>query len=352
MKPLKENKSKIFSLLLLGLFVLALLSGCELIDPIVGNDNDNDKNNTIHPILLNGSWGFINTSGTIVITPQFDQARDASEKIAAVQQGTLWGYVQTNPAKLIIEPQYISVGDFENGLAPVQLPGQQYGYIDESGSFVIEPQFDFAQPLSENKAAIRIDGLWGYIHSDGTFLIEPKYSDARPFSGGLAAVETFEGWIYIDDEGNETINPTFQISNAGEFVEGLAPIETNDGWGFINKSGSPVIPPKYAETGRFSEGLAWFREGDYIGFLNSNEDIVIEPQFSEVKPFSENMAAIRLNNDWFYLNKTNRLVTITTPFENAESFNSGIARIQLGTEEDTRYGYINKKGEYIWFPTQ
>ncbi|HBX66855.1 MAG TPA: hypothetical protein DEG32_12150, partial [Balneolaceae bacterium] len=81
-------------------------------------------------------------------------------------------------------------------------------------------------------------------------------------------------------------------------------------------------------------------------------DILIEPQFAEVKPFSENMAAIRLSNDWFYLNKDSKLISITTPFEDAESFNNGIVRVQLGNDENIRYGYINKKGEYIWYPTR
>lgn len=344
---MKSTYKNPFSLFFIGLYCIVLLTGCNL----VGNDDDGNKQ-TLHPVLLNGSWGYINSSGAIEISPRFDEARDVSDNLAAVQQGTLWGYVKVKPAGLFIEAKFASAGDFNNGLAPVQLPGQLYGFIDETGSFVIEPQFDFAQPLSESKAAVRVDGLWGYINSDGATIVEPKYSDARPFSGGLAAVETFEGWIYIDADGNEAINPTFQISTAGEFSEGLAPIETADGWGFINKSGSPVITPKYDEAGRFSEGLAWFRDDDYIGFINTNEDVVIEPQFAEVKPFSESMAAIRLNSDWFYLNKNSRLITITSPFEQAESFNNEIARVQLGNDENARYGYINKQGEYIWFPTR
>lgn len=347
----QQLKPRILSILLITLYVMILFTGCNLVNSITGNGDDEDKT-TIHPVLLNGTWGFISNSGNIVMDPQFDFARDLFDGMGAVREQTLWGYVQGEQIKIVIEPQFSSAGDFQGGLAPVQLPGQAYGFIDKTGDFIIEAQFDFAQPLSEDKAAVRVDGLWGYINSDGSFLVEPTYSDARPFSDGLAAVETFDGWIYIDEDGNESINPTFQISAAGRFVDGLAPIETSDGWGFINKSGNPVITPKYQEAGPFSQGLAWFREGDYIGFINKEENIVIESQFAEVKPFTEDMAAVRLNNDWFYIKKSNGLISITSPFENAESFSNGIARVQLGNEENTRYGYINKKGEYIWFPTR
>jgi hypothetical protein len=347
----QKLKPRILSILLLSLFILVLMTGCDVVNSITGQDEDQNKS-SIHPILLNGSWGFMNNSGSIILEPTFDLARDVSDGMAAVREETLWGYVHVDSVRNTIIPQFASAGDFEDGLAPVQLPGQPYGFIDYSGNFAIEAKFDFAQPLSEDIAAVRIDGLWGYINADGSVLVEPTYSDARPFSDGLAAVETFDGWNYIDENGEERINPTFQISSAGEFVDGLATIETADGWGFINKSGNPVITPKYQEVGRFSQGLAWFRDGDYIGFINKDEEIVIEAQFAEVKPFSEDMAAVRLRNDWFYIKKSSGLISITTPFENAESFTNGIARVQLGNDEDVRYGYINKKGEYIWYPTK
>jgi hypothetical protein len=345
-------KPKLLSLLLIALFGIVLLTGCDIVDSALGRDDDDNNNEMIHPVLLNGSWGYISTSGNIVMDPQFDLARDESGKMAAVREGTLWGYIQTSPAKLSIEPQFTSAGDFFDGLAPVQLPGQLYGFIDESGNFVIEAQYDFAQPISEGKAAVRIDGLWGFINSDGNTIVEPKYSDARPFSDGLAAVETFDGWVYIDESGNEIINPTFQISSAGEFVDGLAPIETSDGWGFINKSGSPVITPSFQDAGRFSQGLAWYRDGDYVGFIDKNGEIYIEPQFNEVKSFSENMAAVQMGNDWFYINKNSKLLSIAEPHEEADSFKNGIARVRIGNDDDIRYGYINTKGEYIWYPTQ
>ena len=36
----------------------------------------------------------------------------------------------------------------------------------------------------------------------------------------------------------------------------------------------------------------------------------------------------------------------------AEDFQNGIARVQIGTEDNARFGYINKDGEYVWFPTR
>ncbi len=335
--------------LFISLISLLALSGCNIVDGIRGNSDDPDD--TLHPVLLNDQWGFINQKGKIVINPQFDQARDAAGGFAAVRSGTLWGFVQADPAELVIPPAYASTGNFEDGLAPAQLPGGLYGYINERGDFEIEAQFDFAASFSDGLAAVRTDGLWGYVDINGNMAIEAVYSDARPFSGGLAAVETFDGWIYIDREGQTVVDPGFQITEAGEFIDGIAPIQTVDGWGFMDRSGTPVITPEYADAGNFNDGRAWVDDDGYIGFIDKKGTFIIPPQFAEVKAFSEGMAAVRLSSDWFYISKKTGRIVINQPFEYAESFLNGIARVQEGSGSDARFGYINKAGEYIWYPS-
>ncbi len=338
-------------LLISSCITLFFLSGCNVIDGITGNDDDKTES-TLHPVLLNDKWGYINQKGKMVLSPRFDEARDMSDGYAAVRTGTLWGIVSADPVKVSLAPTFSTLGDFEDGLAPAQLPAGQYGFVDGTGEFIIEPQFDFAAKFSEGLAAVRTDGLWGYVNSSGNIAIEPTFSDARAFSDGLAAVETFNGWVYVNEEGTTKLDPSFQITDAGQFKDGLAPIQTVDGWGYIDKSGSPVITPKYDDAGTFSQGRAWINDDGYVGFINKSGAFIIPAQFREVKAFSENMAAVQVSSYWFFISKNSGKIVINEPFENAESFTNGIARVQEGTDENTTYGYINKKGDYIWFPTK
>ena len=336
--------------LILSILSLIFLSGCNLVDGITGKDEETIED-TLHPILLNDKWGFINQEGKVVISPQFDEARDVSDGYATVRTGTLWGVVQADPPKVVVAPAYATVGNFADGLAPAQLPGGQYGYIDGTGEFAISPQFDFATSFSEGLAAFRLDGLWGFVNTTGANAIEPSFSDARLFSGGLAAVETFNGWVYVNQSGEVVLSPSFQVSEAGEFVDGVAPVQTNEGWGYINEQGNPVITPKYDLAGNFSDGRAWVSDDGYIGFIDTDGNFIIPPQFAQVKAFSENMAAVRVSSDWFYISKSSGKIVINQPFDAAESFLNGIARIRFGTEEEASYGYINKSGDYIWYPS-
>ncbi len=336
--------------LIVSLLSLFALSGCSVVEGLNGNDEETSE--TLHPVLLNGKWGYINSSGNMVIESDFDEARAFSDGYAAVRIGTNWGYVSEESKNLAIPVSFSVAGDFSGELAPAQLPGQSYGFINKSGDFVIEPEFDFAGAFSEGLAAVRSDGLWGYVSIDGTISISLSFSDAQPFSEDVAAVETFEGWVYIDKSGAEQINPNFQITAAGEFSDGLAPIQTTEGWGYIDKTGNPVITPNFEEAGIFSQGLAWVRDDDYIGFINKSGDLDIPYQFAEVKSFSENMSAVRVSGDWFFINRSSGLIVIKDGFFDAESFNDGIARVQIGDDENPRFGYVDKSGEYVWYPTR
>ena len=59
------------------------------------------------PVKLGGKWGFIGTTGKILIDPQFDGAHrfDKGSGLAAVKLGGKWGYIDRT-GKIVISPQF------------------------------------------------------------------------------------------------------------------------------------------------------------------------------------------------------------------------------------------------------
>ena len=121
-------------------------------------------------------------------------------------------------------------------------------------------------------------GKWGYIDRTGRFAIQPQFDFAKPFREGLAAVEIADKYGYIDKAGKIVVKPRFHF--ASEFDEGLARIAVENkegGWkyGYINKGGRLVISPEYdgADT-IWRAGLAGVRFGKRSACIDRTGKVV------------------------------------------------------------------------------
>jgi len=134
---------------------------------------------------------------------------------------------------MIIPAKYSYVGSFSEGLALVQPAGSsKYGYINQQGETVIEPQYDLSLPFSEGLATVK------FIKPDGHAIFR-----------------------IINKSGN-IIADNLDYAFAGIFREGLAGVESFDHrWGFIDKKGKEVIEPKYAGVKLFRNGLSRMETG-------------------------------------------------------------------------------------------
>ena len=164
-----------------------------------------------------------------------------------------------------------------------------------------------AQP--ESRFAIVQDGKVGFIDQSGSLVIEPLFDgpfNVGPvFSEGLAPVRTSDGWGYINENGKLVLRTT--VDSAGSFSEGLAPAcvaktraDKRKGvlkCGFIDRTGKIVIEPQFDKVDVFRNGLArvWAYDdasdsGERVGFIDREGRIVIEPVFNDAYWFSEGLA--------------------------------------------------------------
>jgi hypothetical protein len=330
----------------------------------------------LHPIRVKGLWGFIDSSGKVVIQPRFFNIRSI---------GYDW-----NPA-------------FSEGLAPVNVNGN-WGYVDTSGTIAIKPQFHIAHRFSDGRARVTGPDLRvGYIDRAGDFQISPKYcygGDYGDFSEGLAAVYYAEECSWISHVGPVSPRTFYVIDRAGKtiiagihalgFREGLSPAFMDGKHGYVDRSGKILIAPRFDRAYRFSEGLAvvqvgkWHgfidRSGKFIvrgsreldvwdqfseglarvmkgskfGFINGSGKIVIPPIYDDAGNFSEGLAAVNVGQNlngeggkWGYIDKTGKVV-IDFRFIRAEPFYNGIAMTGDPLLIKSELGYIDKTGKYVW----
>lgn len=138
---------------------------------------------------------------------------------------------------------------------PARMPlvmdfGHRWGYIDETGATVIEPQFDEAREFAAGLAAVRIHDKWGFVDPAGELQVTPLYEAAGDFNEGLAAVQWYGRWGYIDPQGAFVITPRFQ--QAGPFQDGYAEVRLGARRGRLARDGRVDFDP--FTSGRHIEG--------------------------------------------------------------------------------------------------
>lgn len=120
------------------------------------------------------TYGFIDKIGSQVIDFKYDDAKNFSEKIAAVKSGNKWGM------------------------------------IDAKGKLIIPLVYDDIKSSSEGLVAVKNKGKWGFVNHDGKEVIPCKYDEVESFSEDFAVVRIKNNYGYIDKYNNCTLNYNFE----------------------------------------------------------------------------------------------------------------------------------------------
>jgi len=165
--------------------------------------------------------------------------RSFSEGMAPVLVSGQWGFIDTT-GKIVVPPKFKETHGFAQSLAGVQMPDDSSAYIDKTGSFAIPGPFASVCSFSEGTACVESRGKWGYINNLGKYVIPLAFAEALPFSHGCAAVKKGSKWGYIDEKGS-TIIP-FKFDYALPFGDGLAKVFLGGKQIYIDKTGKEIFP--------------------------------------------------------------------------------------------------------------
>lgn len=165
-----------------------------------------------------GSYGFTDSDGNIVIECRFDDVRGFTEGLAPVLSrsgnvngeggvfGSLaltlkWGYIDTSG--IIVIPCVFDLADqFSEGYAAV-MSGNKWGFIDHAGDTLVTFKYDEVHKFVNGFAAVRRGGRWGYVDTDGRESVSCIYDVAGDFGpDGFAAVTKADSSGYVFRNGS------------------------------------------------------------------------------------------------------------------------------------------------------
>jgi hypothetical protein len=159
---------------------------------------------TLYEIKVANRFGLIDSSGNIVVNPQFDNIyipyHDKNYDLIAVRLGTKIGFIDRN-GKFKINPQFdidtaswdiFDGTEFTEGLAIVK-QNNLYGFIDTTGKLVIKFQFENCNSFREGLASFQKGKKWGFIDKTGKVIIEPQFDQASFFENGITEIRKYTG---------------------------------------------------------------------------------------------------------------------------------------------------------------
>ena len=261
------------------------------------------------PFKQDNLYGYMDIEGNIIVTPQYIEAEQYSEGLAAVMdENYRWGYIDT-AGNMMIPHIYLDAKKFSEGLAAVsaetfsELALYVYHYIDRTGDCKISETFgevgEFHSGLAQvTKQIENEEWIRGYIDQKGIFQREIEHTD--DFEEGYVIVEKCILNTKFETVFDGTDYELFSIHN------GIIRAKKNGKWGVLDLEGQLLIDFKYDFLSGYNEGLFAFKTAEGCGYIDINENMIIPPMYAYTDEFIGGRAVVYSKdkeNTLFYINK-------------------------------------------------
>jgi hypothetical protein len=247
------------------------------------------------PYRVNEKWGYSDTSGKIIIEPQYDETEFFTEDFAFIKIDTL--YYGINSTGKIITEAYRFHGDFSEGLCHVQNTKLKSYYINTSGQSEFNKNYEALESFSEGLAVVSVNKKLGIINRKGEWVRPPNFdTSSQKFQSGFLLGLSKGKYFYIDKQGT-TLSLPDSIIPAGIFSEGIAAVYV--------KTRSKIAPYGLTYVLQFIDSSGQIIMRDFINdSFDYSEYITIEKEFRDGKCVIKNRND--LGWDYYFLDRQKR----------------------------------------------
>lgn len=199
-------------------------------------------------------YGYLDSSGNIIIPPQYIYAHDFRDGKAIV------GLKDGTSAIIGLDGEILTIYPFEQ-MGPLsealisfrKTVRDKAGYVNEAGKVVIPPRFSYAGPFEKGRAIVNVSedykNEYGFIDKTGAYILEPKYHDIQLLGGERASVAKAidpeypqAGTIFaLADTTTGVFLTDFSYDSMNEFEGKYSSVTKGISSFFINKNGRRAL---------------------------------------------------------------------------------------------------------------
>lgn len=199
---------------------------------------------------VNNLYG-LTTNKEMLLSAGFDEIKQiGSSKVIAVRKKNKWAFYSVLK-KQLGEFEFSFIGNYSQmGLINVANDKKLWGFVNESGTFIIPPKYAAAMSFNQNfpvlsnvvddvkVAPVSLNGKFGFIDIKGNPFTQFEFDSMQGFSGLIAAVKSKNGWQILG-KGRKVMNRYYQRVR---IVSGVALINHKDSSGVLDFEGKWIFP--------------------------------------------------------------------------------------------------------------
>ena len=293
---------------------------------------------TLNELTKNEKCGVINNKGDIIVPFEYNTLRKMNDGMIAnaIKKGpngkNIVGIVNLTNGQFITN-KYTNVWGSFDGVAVVSYDDKM-ALINKKGELVSTPMDSKMYTIDyfDNKYGMRLivtkdRKKVGAYNEKGMLVIPIKYEyiwadkTDNGFKNGIAKAKLNNKIVYLKKDGT-LLKTSTEIIDGKEFDGSFAFVKTAQGAGVIDTKGVFYNLEKSPEFGNLYDDIKYSHtEGLFI-------------------------ARNRKTNKYGFVDKYGKVI-VPIEYSRVEPFILGLAQVRKDTENGTRYGYVNTKGELI-----
>ena len=165
------------------------------------------------------------------------------------------------------------------GLFPAKT-NDAIGFVNESGEWIIPPQFSEVSLFKEKLATYRNSTNWGLINTSGEIITTAEWEEIKPFVKGISIAKNSEKFHLINSSGDR-INPE-GFDNIFRTADDYFLVEKEGKTGLLDPKGNVLLPAEFQNIRREKKDFLLVNKEGLTGIINEAGEVILPLAYQEI----------------------------------------------------------------------